>query len=159
MLTAYCMQYTLQRIQRMSKWTPQKIDKILLLPSFNASEGAGNEGHRHIAPWFWKYTKIYTVAQPNHHHPRIWKMKFERKNTSLYSSNSQRLGRCWKWNYNGQLDIEFIQKCTMQLIQSTTISGYEKWNAGEKNVSASQPSTPRNMFEIENYECNRIRER
>ena len=35
--------------------------------------------HRHIAPSFWKYKKVYIATQPNYHHPRSWEMGHRRK--------------------------------------------------------------------------------
>ena len=41
-------------------------------------------------------------------------MRLKKNFTSLRSS-SQRLGRCWKWNDNGKLDIEFNHDCNARL--------------------------------------------
>ena len=63
------------------KKRPIRRNKILkTFPSFNASEGAEKKRHRHIAPWFWKYTKTYIVALRNHHHLRPWKLERGKKN-------------------------------------------------------------------------------
>ena len=83
-----------------------------------------------------EFIQKWTItAYQIHHHPRKWELERWRKNTSL-RSNPQRLGRCWEWNYNGQLDIELTQKSTQQIIQSTTNRGHKNYfNAEEKSFS------------------------
>ena len=50
------------------KKRPIRRNKILkTFPSFDASEGAEKERRRHIAPWFWKYTKTYIVTLLKNH--------------------------------------------------------------------------------------------
>ena len=68
---------------------------------------------------------------PNPQPPEAPKIGTQKKRTSL-RSNSERLGRCWKRNQDGQLKNEPTQIFTLRPMQSTTIRGHENWNAEAK---------------------------
>ena len=104
-------QYTLQRIQRMrQKNAPINGQKIIILFQVSTPRKVLEMRHGHIAPWFWKCTKVYIAAQLNHHHPRPWEIEHGKKILFHIRYSSQRLGRYPKWNNNGQLDIKLTQK-------------------------------------------------
>ena len=72
----------------------------------HASEGVGNRTTMDIGQSNSEFIQKCTIAvHPIHHHRRQRELEGGRKNTSL-RSNPQRSGRCWKWNFYRQLDID-----------------------------------------------------
>ena len=83
--------------------------------------------------WKWNYNEQLDIKFKQNSHcsssnpppSEHEKLNVEEKNTSLHST-SQSIRRCWEQNWNGQFDIEIIQKLHCSSCQSTTVRGHQK---------------------------------